>query len=290
MRLSKLKTVLFRTWYNAARKSLRKRIFRKYGSDTTPDVQEVLAFLNANPSIQLPLGMQPPYEWAHRYMAEEVHVERDATCGMLFAEVDKRRVFFPRGSTVADVQQAVRIARMEQDPRSPHCYLCGEHKIDTGDVGVFVGASDGMVCASVIDKLSRAFLFEPDPKWVEPLRMTFQPWIDKVEIVQLALGAKDSVGVTRLDTFFLGKSLPNYIQMDVDGAEWDVLQGARAILAKAAKLRLSVCTYHRRLDYQRFAKFLGELGFAISHSPGYYLIGVRMPYLRRGVLYASRVG
>lgn len=290
VRESGLKATLQRLWYLQRKKGLRERIRRQYGASADSEVREVLAFLKAHPTEELPLGMKPPYDWAEQYRPEDVPVERDADTDMLIAQVNGHRIFFPRNVTLASVQQSVAIARMEQDTRSPHCYLSGQQMVDSGDVAVFVGASDGIFCLSLIERLSKAYLFEPDAGWAEPLRKTMEPWGEKVEIVPLALGSRDANGVIQLDKFLANRPRPNFIQMDVEGAERDVLNGAENLLRESTKLRLSICAYHKRLDFTTFAEHLTKLGYDIGHSPGYYVIGVRMPYFRRGVLYASRTG
>jgi hypothetical protein len=283
-----LKAILQRLWYQQRKIGLQGRIQREYGNSADPEVREVLAYLRAHPSQELPLGVNPPYDWAQQYRPEDVAVEADSATGLLVTVVNGHRIFFPRNATPATVQRSVFNARMEQDLRSPHCYLGGRHTVDPGDVAAFVGASDGIFCQSVIERLSKAYLFEPDPNWTEPLRTTMKPWGEKVEIVPKALGSRDVDGVLRLDSFLAGRLRPNFIQIDVEGAELEILKGAEHLLREAEKLRLSICTYHRRLDFPSFAKRLTRLGYDIGHSPGFYIIGVRMPYLRRGVIYASR--
>ncbi|MDW7979634.1 MAG: FkbM family methyltransferase [Verrucomicrobiales bacterium] len=248
----------------------------------------MLEFVSANPTLELPLGTQPPYFWVQEYAALEVQVERDQGRGLPYVSLGPHRVYFPRDATAAQITECVRLAKMEQDPRSPHCYVTAGFGPDRGDIGVFVGASDGIFCLSILDRLSKAILFEPNPAWVEPLLATFAQFSDQVEVVPIALGSNDAPGTIKLDSFLRARPEPNYIQIDVDGAEWDVLRGARETIAKARKLRLSVCTYHRRLDYRRFGAFLRRYGYQLGHSHGFYLMGVRMPYLRRGVLYAWR--
>lgn len=283
-----MKAILQRLWYLQRKRGLRRRIWREYGNSTDPAVREVLAYLRAHPSDELPLGMTPPYDWVHQYLPEAVPVEQDAASGMWVASVNSHQIYFPRTISLHGVQRAACLARMEQDPRSPHCYIGGRQTIDPGDVAVFVGASDGIFCLSQIERLSKAYLFEPDPNWTEPLGRTMKPWGEKVEIVPLALGSRDADGVIRLDSFLAKRPQPNFVQMDVEGAEGEVLDGAENLLRAAGKLRLSICTYHRRLDFQKFSKRLARLGYDIGHSPGLYVIGVRMPYFRRGILYASR--
>lgn len=288
IRTNGFKSIPRRLWFLYRKQGLRARLFHEYKSSADPDVREVITFLEAHPSQELPVGMTPPYNWVQEYRPEDVTVEKDAETGMLFALINGCRIFFPRNATQASVQQSACIARMEQDRRSPHSYLNNGHDVDLGDVAIFVGASDGIFSLSLIDRLSKAYLFEPDPAWHEPLRTTMKPWSNQVEIVPLAIGSQDSDQAIRLDSFITNREQPNFIQMDVEGNEFDVLRGAETLLRNARKLRLSICAYHNRLDFPRFSQFLGELGYEISHSPGFYVLGIRMPYLRRGILYASR--
>lgn len=275
-------------WFLQRKKGLRQRIRRPYGNSTDREIREALAFVENHPELELPLGMTPPCEWVKEYSSQNVRVEKDESTGLLYVMIDDHRVFFPKKATPANVQQGVSIGQMEQDPRSPHRYIGNGFNVDSGDVGVFIGASDGLFCLSLIDRLSKAYLFEPNTDWHEPLRATFAPWGDKVEVVPLAAGSRDGDRQVSLDHFFKDHPSPNYIQVDVDGLEQDVLDGARNLLRNSSKLRLSLCTYHKRLDFPKFDNLLRSMGYTIHHSPGFFLIGVRMPYFRRGVLYASR--
>ena len=276
-------------WFLQRKKGLRQRIQRQYGNSQDGEIREVVGFIEHHPELELPLGMTPPYEWVREYAARNVRVEKDESTGLWYVMVNNNRVFFPRKATPANVQQAVAIGQLEQDPRSPHRYVGDGFNVDSGDVGVFIGAYDGLFCLSLIDRLSKAYLFEPNTDWHEPLHATFAPWGDKVEVVPLAVGSRNGGGQVSLDHFFRDRTSPNYIQVDVDGLEQDVLNGARNLLRNSSKLRLSLCTYHKRLDFPQFASQLGTLGYAIKHSPGFFFIGVREPYFRRGVLYASRI-
>jgi hypothetical protein len=286
---SKIKKTLHTAWYEQKSKSLRANINRRYGQCSDAGVQLVLDYLNKHLESPLPLGMTPPYEWTKEYREEDVEVHRDGVRDLHYVIYRENKVYFPRKESADAIRQAVRIGLMEQDNRSPHSYVSGDFDIKEGDVGVFIGASDGLFCLSRLERLSKAYLFEPASHWHEPLRATFEPWADKVEIVPLGVADSSGDGQISLDDFFKGKEPPNFIQVDVDGVDWEVLLGARSIIKDAKKLRLALCTYHKRLDFQKFAGFLKPLGYEIDHSPGYYLIGVRMPYMRHGVLYASKL-
>lgn len=280
--------ILRKIWFLERKCGLRKRIFDEFGGSTDPEEIQVLEFLKKHPQHQLPLGMRPPYDWVDDYKSEDVIVKRDAANGMLYVMSNNHPVFFPKKFSEDQVRESVRIGLMEQDSRSPHCYVGANHMPDQDDIAVFIGASDGMFCLSLIERISKAYLFEPGSHWHEPLKATFAPWREKVEIVPYAAASTDTGDRRRLDTFFSDKPAPNFIQMDVDGAEHDVFAGAEGVLTNTEKLRLSICTYHQRLDFSEFSSFLSEKGFSIGNSPGFFLLGVRKPYFRRGIIYASK--
>lgn len=275
-------------WFLQRKKGLRQRILRDYGQSADKEIREVMDFIQRHPEIELPIGMRPPYEWVDEYRPQNVPVGSDEKAGLPYVTFYGHHIFFPRGSSVESVQSAVSIGLMEQDSRSPHRYVGDGFNVDEGDIGVFIGASNGLFCASLIDRLSKAYLFEPDPTWHESLRCTFAPWGDKTEILPLAAGSETTSSQIRLDDFFKNRSSPNYIQADVEGAEFEVLKGAQRILRDSSKLRLSLCTYHNTPDFSRFENLLRGMGYEISHSPGYYFLGVKRPYFRRGILYGSR--
>jgi hypothetical protein len=125
-----------------------------------------------------------------QYKAEDVHVEQDPETGMLVAEVNGHQAFFPKSATPTGVRQSVCITKMEQIPRSPPCYLGSEFTAEERDMAVLAGASDGVSCLILVNKLPKAYLFEPNPYWISPLQTTLKPWSDKVEVVPLALAAE----------------------------------------------------------------------------------------------------
>jgi Methyltransferase FkbM domain len=287
-----LKAMLYsarHAWFLQRKKGLRARITRDYAASTDPEIREVMAFIEKNPQIELPIGVLPPYEWVSEYNSRNVRVEGDGGSGLPFVIVDGHRIFFPRTFPGAEIQSSVSIGLMEQDIRSPHRYVTGEFNVDDGDIGVFIGASNGIFCASLIDRLSKAYLFEPDPVWHQPLQKTFSTCADKVEILPLAVSAETGPGQTSLDDFFKDRPGPNFIQADVEGAEIEILKGAKRSLSESRKLRLSLCTYHNSSDFKRFETFLRGAGYEIGHSRGYFFMGVRFPYFRRGIMYAWRV-
>jgi hypothetical protein len=273
-------------WFQSKR--LRGLIRAYYQSDGSDEVREILQFLESHPEVQLPLGAMPPYNYVREYRVEDVQVQSDGGNGYPFVVCNGNRIFFPREYSAEMVRQAVATACIEQDRRSPHVYLTDAFTIDDGDSAVLAGASDGIFCLSIIGRLAKVYLFEPDTRWHEPLSLTMKPWRERVEIVPRFLGAVDTDNTVRLDTFLRDKSSIQYLQADVEGGERDLLLGAENTLRQSRKMRLSICCYHKHEDAGELSGMLRQFGYNVGYSHGYFIIGLREPYLRRGVIYASR--
>ena len=54
----------------------------------------------------------------------------------------------------------------------------------TGKVFVDVGCAEGYSSLEIIEEAKHVYLFEQNESWLEAIRATFEPWKDKVTIVQ----------------------------------------------------------------------------------------------------------
>ncbi|MGE5609755.1 MAG: FkbM family methyltransferase [Bacillota bacterium] len=259
-----------------------------YRSNQSTEIREILQFLESNPRVRLPLDTMPPYDYVREHRAEDVEVQTDDSNGYSYVVCKGNRIYFPREYSSEVIRKAVVTAYTEQDRRSPHVYLSDTFGVDEGDSAVLAGASDGIFCLSIVDRLSKVYLFEPDTRWHEPLSLTTGPWRGKVEIVPRFLGAADTDNMVRLDTFFRDRPPIQYLQADVEGGERDLLCGAENTLRQNRKMRLSICCYHKHEDASELAEMLRRFGYDVGYSHGYFIMGLREPYLRRGVIYASR--
>ncbi len=79
-----------------------------------------------------------------------------------------------------------------------------------------------------------------------------------------ALGAGGSidVAVCALDAI-IGASSPTELKLDIEGAEPDALDGARALILRA-KPRLAICAYHRCEHLWSIADWIGALNAGYS--------------------------
>lgn len=265
---------------------LRPLIKSYYAASKDAEVLQLLDFIDYN-QVQM-----IPYDFVARYDAVEIDVCQ-AENGYPYVVVQGKQVYFPKEMSQEEIRAAVKAALVEQDPRSPHCYSSGSFSVSAEDAGVFIGASDGIYCLSILEYFKAVYLFEVDQKWLIPLTMTFAPWGDKVKIIQKFVSDRDGGDELSLDTFAATiKEKITYLQADVEGAEKKLLMGGQKLLAGPGKMKISLCSYHRHNDFNELGNILKASGFAVSHSQGYLImwmqVPLRKPYLRRGVIYAEK--
>lgn len=235
-----------------------------------------------------------PYNFPEEYDPSEIEIFQDAEIGLHYMMWEGKRLYFRSGLRKSKAVRVFNRLLLEQDVRSPHRYLSEDFDIAEGDVVVDVGAAEGNFSLSVVEKAGFIYLFEPDERWIKALEATFAPWKHKVRIEKKFVSDKTNANSVALDDYFPADQTINFIKADVEGAEADVLRGARKILSAEAALKVAICTYHRQEDGEILEAMLKEAGYSTSFSDGYmlYYYGrnnvVREPYLRRAVLRAVR--
>jgi hypothetical protein len=269
-------------------KSLRKRIPRYISSSphgVNPEMQEVADHIRQH-------GVNIfPYPFAERYAADQIEVFTDDANGLKYVLMDGKRLYFKRRWSAARIRRAFRDLSMEQDPQSPHRYLSPDFDVDAEDVVADFGAAEGNFSLSVVERVSKIYLFECDPEWIEALENTFAPWRDKVEIVALFVSDKNDDKHCAGDTYFADKAV-SFLKIDVDGGERSLLSGFNKFLQQERKLKIALCTYHQHEDEQEFTDKLKSFGFRVNPSPGYMVFyydkKLRPPYLRRALVRAIK--
>lgn len=268
-------------------KKLPSQIINYYRDSNNNEIKDIVSFITENGIHMI------PYDFIFKYKTEDVKVYYDDNVQYPYVIIGKNRVYFPRDITSNEIQKSVTTAFIEQqEEKSPHRYLSENIKFKNDDVAVLVGASEGIFCLSIIDKLRKVYLFEADEQWITPLKLTFAPYENKVKIVQKFVSSIDEGNLVSLDNFFsqIGEEV-NYIQADIEGNEKKLLDGAKRILS-GKNIKLSICCYHNQEDQEEFSSFLSKYGFEINYSNGYMLLWMQVPckkpYLRRGVIYASK--
>ena len=286
--IRKIRSLYYPLLIKKQRERLRTLIKCHYKTTSDNETLDILSYLETNPVEII------PYEFTKECRACDIRVMRDDNSDYPYVILDGNRVYFPKEMDSEEIRNAVAEALIEQHDKSPHRYLTEQFNIDYGDTAIFVGASDGIFCLSVIDQLKKVYLFEPDIKWFAPLNLTFAPWRGKVEVIQKYVSNTNDPQSVTLDSFLAARNEHvNYIQADIEGAEKELLLGARDTLAKSDKLKLSICCYHAQADQLELSEILRAKGYGIMYSRGYMVMWMQLPckkpYLRKGVIYASRL-
>lgn len=284
---SELKEYLF--WENA-RKKVEKNVAKKYNAvseNSLPDdILKALQFLKTN-KLQI-----VPYEFTKKYVKLNTTVYLDEKNGLRYTIYENKRLYFRRSWTEKKIRDYYNYLLMEQDIESPHRYLSAEFNVKENGIIVDAGAAEGIFALSVIEKAGKVYLFEPDSEWVEALQATFEPWKSKTEIIPAYISDHDDSQSCSLDHFFSDKPYPDFIKIDVEGAELEVLKGFESYLSTKEAIQIAVCTYHKQGDEQRLKEYLETRNFNISYSNGfvlfYYDKGIQDPYFRRCIIRATR--
>jgi hypothetical protein len=165
--------------------------------------------------------------------------------------------------------------------------------VSEGDVVVDAGVAEGNFALSVVEKVKKMYLFETDETWITTLEATFAPWKEKVVIVNKYVSDNDKENCITLDTFF-GNEKIDFIKADIEGAEFQLLTGAKKILSRQIPMKIVLCTYHKHNDAEMFNRILMSNGFCTEFSKGYMIFLYELydrlepPYLRRGLIRAKK--
>lgn len=234
-----------------------------------------------------------PYPFAKEYNPSKVNVYYDNQKGMHFVLINDKKMYLKKGMLLSKIKTLVNSLLIEQDHNSPHVYLTETFDIDEDSVIYDVGTAEGIFTLWNIEKVRKAYLFETDESWIEALNATFEPYKDKITIVNKFVGNEDSLtkNLIRLDTFAEDNLEPNFIKADIEGAEIAMLKGSEKILKSKNNLKLSVCTYHNESDAQRIQQILEDQGLVAHFSDGFmfcYNVPIAAPYLRKGLIRATK--
>lgn len=283
--LSKVKQGLFNVLIEIQRKYLPAKLEKYYGD--TKETKEIISFLKSNPVEMI------PYFFCNEYKNMVINVRIDTKENLYVVKLDGNDIYFPKEMSMEYIIDSVRVAMMEQDERSPHKYLPTKSIDLQGEVAVLCGASDGIYALQIINRFKKIYLFEANPLWIRPIQKTLSNYLDKIEIVPFYVSDEDGVTSVTLDSFFNNRNETiSYIQADIENAELKMLRGANQLLERSERLTLALCCYHTANQESDLTSFLQEKHYNIQPSNGYLLMWMdfplKAPYLRRGVLYATR--
>lgn len=250
------------------------------------EIESALNYLRTNPIAIF------PYDFQNQYDTENIVVFDDHNKRLRYVLLDGKRLYFKRRWSKQKIRNLYNLLLKEQDIRSPHRYLTEQFKFEDGEVLVDVGVAEGNFALSVVEKASKLFLFEADKEWIEPLNATFEPWKNKVLIVNKFVSDVTHSNKMRLDDFISIEETGTFLKIDIEGGESRLLKGCNRILTEQKPLKIAICTYHKQEDEKEFLSLLTQNGFTISISDGfmlyYYDKKIAAPYFRRGLIRAEK--
>lgn len=242
----------------------RVRLFLEQGRDLNMPVGEaerIRKFLRWN----LVGVFNDPF--VHLYNFRGYNVLRDREKDLWFVYTPEgKKLYFKRGMSRKEAVRTYRSLEEEQDLHSPHYYFFDGLTLSENSVVADIGVAEGNFGLKIVDRVKELYLFECDAGWIEALEATFEPWKDKVHIVNRFVSDTTSSDTVRLDDFFRDKSVPHILKLDVEGAEVAVLEGAAAFLKEGRISDLLVCTYHKKGDPERLSAKLECFNYTIAFS------------------------
>ena len=134
-----------------------------------------------------------------------------------------------------------------------------------------IGAAYGEYTLYFLAKTNatKVLVFEPDtslfPYLLENLRLNALEQSQRLEISSKLLGASETEQEIQLDSFAASIRTPCFIKMDVDGAEEQILKGAKAINA-LSDIRWLIETHSKKLE-SICEQILIEAGFRTEIIP-----------------------
>ena len=173
---------------------------------------------------------------------------------------------------------------------NPHQYTTESFFVKDGDIVLDIGACEGLFLLDVVDKIKKGFIFESDKNWIEALTATFEPFKEKVMIINKLASNKDSSNEMTVDSCLKNEYGNIFIKMDVEGSESMVLQGSKSVLNRKNDIRVACCTYHKNDDANLLEKFFNDMHYHTEFSDGYMLffhdMDIKPPYFRKGLIRA----
>ena len=191
--------------------------------------------------------------------------------------------------SVEKVQSYYNSLLIEQDNNSPHRYISDSFSIDNKDIVLDAGAAEGIFALDVVDKVKKIYLIESDDTWNMALEKTFEPYKEKVNIVNKFLSDVDDKNSITLENLYK-REIFTVIKMDIEGFEYNALKGGSRCLKKYYP-QLMVCAYHHVSDEAIISEALINLGYKIKTTKGYMVFiheNINPHLLVRGIIYAKK--
>lgn len=270
----------------------RREILKYYKNNTDLELQKVLDYMKEAESLEVFNSS----EMKEYYINLKVESTYDQKNKMYFVNHHGKKMYLRSSfDTKEKAENYYKSLLLEQYLKSPHRYLTEKFNLNESKCLVDCGGAEGIFTLENIDNIEKAYIFECDKEWVKALKLTFEQYKNKVEIIEKFVSDKDTADemtIDKLQTAINDKI--DFIKMDIEGAELKALNGAKDVLKKNKDLKWVICCYHNQDDEKEIRKILKD--FNLETTKGYmlfwYNIGLenlKPPYFRRGIIRASKI-
>ena len=243
------------------------------------------------------LVSQISYLFIKEYHYRFVRVYWDKSKSLHYVLHYAKSLYFPKEMSIAKIRQLYNTLCLEQDIRSPHAYFAFPVPYQLTDVVADIGAAEGIWALDIVEKVKTVYLFECEDSWIEALQATFEPWKDKVFIVNKYVSDFTNENHTTLDDYFYPKNVfPTIIKADIEGAEVAAMKGASKLLTHHIQHAL-LCTYHSVSDFSILSELMQTHHFEVGASKGYMITIYAEPdyscndiaaIIRKGLIHAEK--
>lgn len=191
------------------------------------------------------------------YNKQSVHYDDEKQ--LFWVYYRNKKLYMKRSiNTEEAVLEVINMLAAEQEEASPHRYINENFEILENDVVFDIGCAEGNFALSVIDAVKKIYMFEADEEWIEALNCTFEPYKEKIMIIPKYVSDRDTEESITVDSFCRANGIEkiDFVKMDVEGAEPDVLRGAREMIKKGSIAKIAACTYHNAEDETKIRELL----------------------------------
>lgn len=208
------------------------------------------------------------YTFKDKYIDLPVSSEFDRVAKLWYVKHKNKKMYMKKSlDTKEKVDTYYRGLCIEQDEESPHCYFTNLINAENATI-IDAGVAEGNYALELVDKAKKIYLIECDNEWIEALKYTFEPYKNKVMIINKFLSENSSDECVKIDDLVKGEKI-DYIKMDIEGEEVRALYGAKKTLESNKNIELNICAYHNLEDEKDIVAYLKKLEFDTTVSKGY---------------------
>lgn len=271
-------------WCKIRRFCLKGKIIRCLSESDNSEVLPIIEYLK-RPFLK---DLIIPYNYIEEYKIENIDLNWDAEGKWFYINLGFINMYL-KYKKEKQAKKCYNAILIEQDFRSPHCYISDTFQPEEGSVILDLGGAEGYFPIKFLERVKKVYIFECDKEWIDALNKTYENYKDKVIIVDKFVDSYSDSTHISLDDFVQQNMLSNeklFIKIDVEGSELDVIKGAQTLLSMEQSIRWAICAYHFESHEELIRKSFK--GWNVTAVPGYILnfydYNFKPPYIRKGVL------